>query len=302
LKVRAVTDALARVIGNPSEVEAWRKRTYSEEESSRSEALFLLHFDLGYRQRRLRFLLAKIEEMRALPELRRELNGISRSLADLERRARKFNLDPTRIDAAAAVIRDAFREVMIPAAEQIERCLQGHVLEAYFDRYEDYDQVTFPILYETEVGETEPVEIFRISPMDAKSVIDETSPKEPRRKLAGTVLFHFGAFLKRGWRENDMLWGRLDGAERIISSVLPPGSPDAAHLIRNAHLAILNEKYGVEAEAVYEHLKSGYEVDRRIGLFTAMNLMARFATVSLRMLISTWLHAASTLKSGAVVR
>jgi patatin-related protein len=300
LKVRAVTDALGRMIGDPAGVEAWRKRMYSEEESARSESVFLLHFDLGYRQRRVRFLLAKLDEMEAPPrELRCELSRISRSLADLECSARQFELDASQIESAAAIVRTAFQEVMIPAAGQIERCLKGHALKPYFDRYEDYDQVTFPIFYETEVGETEPVEIFRISPTDARSVIDETAPAERRRKLAGTVLFHFGAFLKRSWRENDMLWGRLDGAERIISSVLPSGSEHAPRLIREAHLAILRENFGGQAEAVYEDLKTGCEVDRRIGVFTAVSLAARFAAVSLKMLISTWLRVAFTLKLGA---
>jgi predicted acylesterase/phospholipase RssA len=300
LKVRAVTDALGRMIGDPAGVEAWRKRTYSEEESARSESVFLLHFDLGYRQRRLRFLLAKLDEMEAPPrELRRELSRISRNLADLECCAHEFELDSDQIDSAAAIVRTAFQEVMIPAAGQVERCLRRHALKPYFDRYEDYDQVTFPIFYETEVGETERVEIFRISPMDAKSIVDETASAERRRKLAGTVLFHFGAFLKRAWRDNDMLWGRLDGAERIISSVLPPGSEHAPRLIRDAHLAILKEQFGGQAEAVYEDLKTGYEVDRRIGVFTAVSLAARCAAVSLKMLISTWLRVAFTLKLGA---
>ncbi len=299
LKVRAVTDALGRMLGDPSGVEAWRKRTYSEDQAGRSESVFLLHFDLGYRQRRLRFLLAKLDELEAPPrELRFELSRISRSLANLERRVRTLNLDPTRIDAAAGIIRTAFQEVMIPAARQIERSLAGHPLKLYFDRYEDYDQVTFPIFYETEVGETEPVEIFRISPRDARTVLDETSPVERRRKLAGTALFHFGAFLKREWRDNDMLWGRLDGAERIISSVLPLGSSDAPRLIRDAHLAILREQFGDRAEAKYQDLKTGSEVDRRIGVFTALKLIARLAAVSLKMLTSTWLRLASTLKLG----
>jgi hypothetical protein len=30
---------------------------------------------------------------------------------------------------------------------------------------------------------------------------------------------HFGAFLDRQWRRNDILWGRLDGAERLIAAV-----------------------------------------------------------------------------------
>jgi patatin-related protein len=281
LKVRAVTDELAAILG-PG-VEAWRERTYSEEDAGRSESLFLLHFDLGYRQRRLRFLLAKLDEMDGLPEMRRELSAISRSLAALRHRVDQIEFD------SPASLRSALQEVLIPAAQRIERCLKGHPLKRYFDHYEDYDQVTFPIFYETEVGETEPVEVFRISPVDARTVIDELSPAELRRKLAGTVLFNFGAFLKREWRDNDMLWGRLDGAERIISAVLPPGSPDAARLIRQAHLGILREKFGSQAESVYENLKSSYEVDRRIGVLTAVRLFANFAVVSFRMLISTGL-------------
>jgi patatin-related protein len=296
LKVRAVTDDLSRIIGNPSgdAVEEWRRRTYCEEEPCRSENLFLLDFDLGYRQRRLRFLLAKLDEMNDSSELRRELSRISANFADLDRSVRRLALASTQIDQAAGAVRDAFQEVMIPAAEKAERLLAGHPLQRFFDRYEDYDQVTFPIFYETEVGETEPVEIFRISPLEARTVIDELSPAEPRRKLAGTVLFHFGAFLKRSWRENDMLWGRLDGAERIISSVLPPGSPgshEVPRLIRDSHLAILREKFGDQAETVYENLKNGYEVDRGIGLFTGLKLLARLVAVSIRMLISTTLKA-----------
>jgi len=312
LKVRAVTDALAGIIGRASEVDEWRRRTYSEEEAGRSESLFLLHFDLGYRQRRLRFLLAKADEMDVPREMRRELSRVAKSLADLERRVRELDFGAVPIDRAAAILRNAFQKVMIPAADRIERCLAGHPpagppLKRYFDRYEDYDQVTFPIFYETEVGETEPVEVFRISPVDARTVIDELSPAERRRKLAGTVLFHFGAFLKREWRDNDMLWGRLDGAERIISSVLPPGSEDAPRLIRLAHLAILREKLGsqveaAQAEAFYENLKTCYEVDRRIGVFKALKLMARLASVSFKMSISTGLvpfgkEILSTLKS-----
>ena len=45
------------------------------------------------------------------------------------------------------------------------------------------------------------------------------APVRGIRKLAGTALMHFGAFLDRRWRQNDILWGRLDGAERLIASV-----------------------------------------------------------------------------------
>jgi patatin-related protein len=42
------------------------------------------------------------------------------------------------------------------------------------------------------------------------------------KKLAGLQLHHFGAFYKRSWRANDWLWGRLDGATRLVQIVLDP--------------------------------------------------------------------------------
>ncbi len=282
LKVRAVTDELARMAGAPQRtVEEWRAQNYREEDAAGSESLFLLNFDLGYRQRRLRFLIAKVDEKGGLDELRRELSRVARSLVNPGLRRCEGE-----IEGVASAIGEALRDVMIPAAEQVERCLTGHAMRRYFEDYEDYDQVTFPIYYETQVGETEPVEVFRISPVDARSLIDEGSPEERRRKLAGTALFHFGAFLKRSWRVNDMLWGRLDGAERIIHSVLPPGSSDAQQLVREAHLAILRENFGDGAEVMYQYLKAGYEVDRRLGLFAAVRTLARLGWICLKMLLS----------------
>ncbi|WP_449065419.1 DUF3376 domain-containing protein, partial [Planomonospora algeriensis] len=42
-------------------------------------------------------------------------------------------------------------------------------------------------------------------------------------KLAGTKLGQFGAFYKKSWRVNDWIWGRLDGATRMVQAVLDPG-------------------------------------------------------------------------------
>lgn len=123
----------------------------------------------------------------------------------------------------------------------------------YFSQFDDFDQVRFPILYGTDVGESDVVEIIRISPEDAPSLIAERSESEKRRKLAGSALFHFGAFLDRSWRQNDIMWGRLDGAERLITALLPDtddkegnsvdNSQVRAALIEEAHTAILREEF-----------------------------------------------------------
>jgi patatin-related protein len=117
----------------------------------------------------------------------------------------------------------------------------------YYESYDRYDMISYPILYSTEVGEEiDAVDVLRVSPEDATSLIDERDPTERRRKLAGTSLRNFGAFLDRGWRRNDILWGRLDGAERLVSALLPGDEYEVKkkrkELIREAQLAILEEE------------------------------------------------------------
>ncbi|MYM66355.1 patatin-like protein [Pseudoduganella sp. FT55W] len=117
-------------------------------------------------------------------------------------------------------------------------------LGGYFARFDSYDQISFPLYSDTGTGEPCTVEVVRISPADATNLINETKSKG-RRKLAGTALANFGAFLDRRWRVNDVMWGRLDGAERLIQTVLPMTDDDTAivrkELIQRAHDHILKE-------------------------------------------------------------
>jgi patatin-related protein len=111
-------------------------------------------------------------------------------------------------------------------------------LRHYYDNYDDYDMVSFPLFYQTDVGEADVVEVIRVSPEDAKTLIDEGT--SGCRKLAGTAIGHFGAFLDQLWRKNDIMWGRLDGAERIIAALLP-NHPETRRLIADAQAAIVCE-------------------------------------------------------------
>ena len=91
------------------------------------------------------------------------------------------------------------------------------VAECYRENYELFDAAVFPLLYDTEVGTPELISIVRVSPDDAR-FLNSQGPD----KLAGNSLGHFGAFLDRSFRTNDILWGRLDGAERIVRSLISP--------------------------------------------------------------------------------
>jgi hypothetical protein len=67
--------------------------------------------------------------------------------------------------------------------------------------------------------------------------------------LKGVQFNSFGAFFSRAYRENDYLWGRLHGADRlieIVASTLPPDrclAPDRVAAIKKAaFLAILDQE------------------------------------------------------------
>lgn len=140
--------------------------------------------------------------------------------------------------ACRVLLENAGQNSGTPTAPDVARLCLNH----YYDHYDDYDMITFPLLYETGVGEAEIVDVTRVSPEDAKALIDERSLG--CRKLAGTSLAHFGAFLASSWRKNDIFWGRLDGAERIISSLLPHDPEVAAQLIGDAQAAIVCDTLG----------------------------------------------------------
>ena len=99
----------------------------------------------------------------------------------------------------------------------------------------------YPVQALSDVGERDKVEVVRISPRDTKRI--RPPQRNGHSKLVGAGHHHFGAFLSdRGGRENDYLWGRLDGAERLIS-ILLRDSPeeDKERWCKKAFRAILKE-------------------------------------------------------------
>src|SRR3712207_7331279 len=72
--------------------------------------------------------------------------------------------------------------------------------------------------------------------------------RRPPRSTLFPYTTLFRSFLDRGWRRNDILWGRLDGAERIVSALLPGDEYQdrREELIEEAQLAILEEERSEE--------------------------------------------------------
>lgn len=102
-----------------------------------------------------------------------------------------------------------------------------------------------PLLQGEGLDEYDPIKVDRISPDDAKSIRGGGA----EATLKGIQFNNFGAFFSRAYRENDYIWGRLHGAERMIDilvSTLPenvrlkPGR--LAAVKRAAFLAIVDEE------------------------------------------------------------
>ncbi len=116
------------------------------------------------------------------------------------------------------------------------------IVDFFNNNFAQFDTALFPLLYDTDVATPEPISIIRVSAEDATALYDQSTPGSTQ-KLAGASLAHFGAFLDRSFRTNDILWGRLDGAERIIRALLGTDKKKdlAMHLIRESQRIIIQD-------------------------------------------------------------
>jgi patatin-related protein len=229
---------------------------------------FLRNFDLAFRTRRLRFVARQLteeeERFESPPEARDrtreliyELIGRYRAAAEPERAdaaAREAFLRAEE-DAESAMIALARTLALRPLDEEADarftEALSGlgrgdrRALILTYLGYPFYDIATLPLLQGEGLDEFDPVKVDRISPDDAKAIREGGAAAT----LKGIQFNSFGAFFSRAYRENDYLWGRLHGADRLIDIVvsslpegkhLPPGM--VASLKRDAFRAILAEE------------------------------------------------------------
>lgn len=133
-------------------------------------------------------------------------------------------------------------EMLIDALEDMPKDLKRRMLLTYLG-FPFYDVATLPLSRREGLDEFNPVKIDRISPDDALSIREGGTAAT----LRGIEFYNFGAFFSRDYRENDYLWGRLHGAERMIdllaSTVSGGMSAEALRQgKRAAFLAVLDEE------------------------------------------------------------
>ncbi len=229
--------------------------------------VFLRNFDLEFRVRRLRFIIRRVNtlsETAVDPDLRRQLEAMKTGLYEivaplLQRRQPEFYgadvraaaADVVRAPAAAlAAIAGAMdlrsldhtaeAEMVALFGETHTRSLRRVLLTAYLG-FPFFDIAMLPLLQGDGIDEFDEIKVDRLSPEDALSLRGAGGGS-----LKGSQFNAFGAFFSRAYREHDYLWGRLQGAERlidIVASTLPAEAmlpaTELARVKREAFAAII---------------------------------------------------------------
>ncbi len=91
-----------------------------------------------------------------------------------------------------------------------------------WNTFEVIDRELYPFEYLTSLNAKEIIHPICISPDTAQLGIG--TGKSTEQKLGGNKLYNIGGFFKKSWRSNDLLWGRLDGLNRILESIVTPKS------------------------------------------------------------------------------
>ena len=236
--------------------------------SSPPVSFFRAH-DLSFRIRRLRFLARRLTETLEPespaddPAVQKMRDAIYRALAHYAQcESREIYDDAARASAAdlhsdpAAALEAIARARNLREKDQLTDLLLAEgfaalpktgrrtMLLAYLG-FPFYDIATLPLLQGDAVDEYDPIKVDRISPEDCDAIRSGGADAT----LKGIEFNNFGAFFSRAYRENDYLWGRLHGVERLLDIVistmpgqtrLPDGALDTYR--RSAFLAILDEE------------------------------------------------------------
>ncbi|WP_353205234.1 patatin-like protein [Sphingomonas sp.] len=233
--------------------------------ASATTIAFLRTFDLGFRLRRLRLLARRITDLEGdqpEAELAPIRDAIYASLADYlecKRTERYTHLrkDVRLLRGDAGPLLDKLGAAMdLKTLDQrtearlaiafsgLEREVKRTILLSYLG-FPYFDVATLPLLQGDGLDEFDAIKVDRIAPDDAISIRSGGAAAT----LKGIQFNSFGAFFSRAYRENDYLWGRLHGAERMVDIVLSALDPTmrlkpgrTAEIKRAAFRAILEEE------------------------------------------------------------
>ena len=267
-------------------------RAYS---SNSSQIDLLKAFDVPYRLRRLRYLVrvandqydrpgmntdavdtlkgALMRVTLAFDELTEWVRGQGEEVgkhlqqgvgADLDTYIRSYAGELSELDSAGfpgidglcGWLRTHFIQTMNDQGEAVRHVisklqgpLEDRIAKAYIV-YPIIDSAIFPMMDSTGVRDLSTTRVIRVSPHDAKALSGD-----PRR-LKSRELGAFAGFLRRDAREHDLLWGRLDGTERMIDLIVAAACGDSPTL-PNEVLKLRTAALNAAIEAILDESQCG---------------------------------------------
>jgi len=229
---RAIWDQISAMKLNSSEA-------LSNSGANEDAIAFFRQHDLQFRTRRLRFMLRSVIQIEEGGQCDPKALNIARDAIYetldhyLERERPDFYGDAmmeAACNAAAApeaalemlakardlkTVDAVGEEFLAEALSALPKPERRTMLFAYLG-FPFYDIATLPLLQGEGLDEFDPVKVDRIAPEDAQSIRQGGA----EATLRGIEFNSFGAFFSRAYRENDFLWGRLHGADRLIDILL----------------------------------------------------------------------------------
>tara|TARA_R110000782_G_scaffold78276_5_gene155204 strand:+ start:89354 stop:91702 length:2349 start_codon:yes stop_codon:yes gene_type:complete len=289
VKLSAVVEEMATMLfllggdGGPVQREAFRQALWSHIRVSNLDQMreerkggvrpeivtFFRDHDVGFRVRRLRFMARRLTEAidRHDPELQDAVGIMRKAIYTalalyqeceasdyysevMVQSAEATAIDPAHAAQELAAERDlkgkdiAVEAMLADALAELPKGERRLMLLTYLG-FPFYDIATLPMLQGEGLDEFDPIKVDRISPEDCSALRSGGA----EAVLKGIEFNNFGAFFSRVYRENDYLWGRLHGAERlvdIIVSTVPGNTLEATAQDYKHRLfrAILREEEG----------------------------------------------------------
>ncbi len=116
------------------------------------------------------------------------------------------------------------KPINIAAEALIERSnnLYTETLLEQWRKFNYIDRELYPFEYLNNLEYQEIIETIKINPDEAQ--LGMGKGKSLAEKIAANKLYSMGGLFKKSWRSNDLLWGRLDGLNRLLEGTITPES------------------------------------------------------------------------------
>jgi patatin-related protein len=199
------------------------------------------------------------------------------------------------------------KQIAIAAEIEIEKFgdrFSGQLLKQW-RTFESLDRELYPFEYLTSLNEKSIVNPICISPDNAQLGIG--NGKNAEEKLGGDKLYNIGGFFKKSWRSNDLLWGRLDGLNRILEGAIDPKSVTAfANFVRReaANINCTQTQYidwliteslphlsGEERQVISQHLAYLAQPELQIDRLELRKILADLVLAGQREILTSDVHS-----------